>query len=227
MEIVDRAPASLTGTVTVSIAVSADSQAASTTEYTGSFDLEYSIGEDGSTLSLTDIEASTVRDSMTDRLRSGRLIETISGLEFSVEFEGRLESEELGGSFDFDTTTAYRGDRGSFPTAGELLLTATNSTARIRPSADPELDEHADYQVDSAGTGQYSDAVSVRWLDWISGSVFSWYPLIRELSIMPRIPFAWQSLNANYRLYSPRGGPLSLTYEWVVNGAVLMGATTG
>ena len=223
VKVVDRAPASLVGTVTISIAASADSQAASIGRYTGSYNLNYTINDDGSTLSLTDIEASTVRDSMTDRLQSGRLVETISDLEFSVEFAGRLESEELDGSFDFDTTTAFGGDRGSFPTAGELLLTATNSTTRIRPSADPELDEHADHQVDPVGTGQYSDAVSVRWLDWISGSVFSWYPLIREMSIEPRIPFAWESLRANYWLYNPRGGSLSLTYEWVVNGAVLAG----
>ena len=222
-EAVYQSLASLTGTVTVSVAASADAQAASTTGYNGSFDLNHTVTDDGSTLSLTNVEASTVRDGATDRLQSGSLNETINGSEFSVGFMGRVASDEVEGSFDFGTPTAFGGDLGCFPTTGELLLTATNSTARVTPSSNPDLSAHADHQFDSDGTGQYSEAVSVPWLDWITGSVFRWYPLIRELSIEPRNPYASDSLRAVYRLYNHCGGPFSLENVWVVNGSVLDG----
>ncbi len=218
---------SLSGSITFSIKASAQSDAATIAGYMGSFSLDHMKTADETTLSMTDIEASMVMGGMTDRLESGRLQESITGLDYLVEFAGSLESDELGGTFDFETGTAFGGSLGSFPTAGELMLLATNSSARVTPSANPELHEHADYQVDPGRTGQYSEAVSVRWLDWISGSLFRWYPLIRGLSIVPRHPDSRNSLSADFRIYSPQGGSVSITYEWRVNGSVLLGQTSG
>ena len=212
-------PLSLTGTVTFSIAASAESGTASIAEYTGSFGLDYTKSGDDTTLSLTNIEASRVIGDMTDRLESGRLQESIAGLDYTVEFAGRLESDELDGAFDFETGTAFADSLGSFPTVGELTLTATNSNARVTPSSSADLDEHADYQVDSGGTGQYSEAVSVPWNDWISGSLFRWYPLIRGLAIVPRNPGTSDRLRAVFRTYAPQGERVSTTYEWTVNGS--------
>ena len=227
VDVLDRKLSSLSATVTVSVSAADDSDAASIAGYTGSFSLHYTRDGEAAALTLTEMEASKVSGSMTERLVSARLEEAIRDPEYSVEFSGRLESDEVGGSFNFETATPFGGDRGGFPTGGELVLTAESSAARVIPSSNADLDEHADYQVDATGTGQYSDAVSVRWRDWISGSLFSWYPLIRELSTEPRRPDATQSLRAIYRLYNPRGGSLSLTYEWLVNGSELAGRTDG
>ena len=219
-------PLSLSGSVTFSTTASPESDSSSAAEYTGSYSLEYTRSGDDTTLSLTNIEASRVMGGMTDRVESGRLQESITGLDYSVEFAGRVESDELGGAFDFETGTAFGGSLGSFPTAGELTLTATNSAARVTPSSSADLDEHANHQVDSGGTGEYSDAVSVRWLDWISGSLFRWYPLIRGLSIMPRNPGTLQSLRVVFRTYAPQGEHVSTTYEWLVNGSVQVDRTS-
>ena len=190
------------------------STAAVTVESEGAFELDYRTAAAGSSWSLTGMSVTSAPDGMTDRLTGGVLRSTITNRDFSVEFNGRLQSESLGGSLDFRTETAFSASLGSFPTAGEMRLEAENSAASIAPSTDTMQADQAAWRVDTAGSGQFSDAVSVPWRDWIAGSLFNWYPLIRSLVIEPRRPVTTDSLIAVADIYNPQQRQLSVTFEW-------------
>ena len=69
-------------------------------------------------------------------------------------------------------------------------------------------------------TGQFSDPVSVPWLDWIAGSLFNWYGFIRNLIIEPRRPVTTDSLSAVADIYNPQQKQLSFTYQWLIGNHV-------
>ncbi len=223
IDVPDSVSISFSGDVTVSVTAAADPGGATVSEYRATFRLDYTRSADDTSLSLTEVEASAVSGVVMVRLQSGNLQETINGLDHSVEFSGRVESDSLGGSFDVETPTAFAGSLGGFPSAGELRLSTDNSSARITPATSPDLDEHAAYQVDANGSGEFSDAVTARWRDWVSGSLFGWYPLLRGLTILPRNPVTSDPLRANFRLHHSTPGFFELDVEWSINGAVQAG----
>ena len=193
---------SLVGSVNFSLAAAPESSA-DAIESEGSLKLDYTVAEASKTLDLAEIETSATSNGQTDELTEGRLEEVIVDLKYTVDFSGHLDA--LGGMFDFETEVAFSGRLGSFPTNGELELDAENSSVSVKPSANPELEEHADYRIDTAGTGQYGAAEAVRWLDLMSGSLFNWYSLINALYIDPPHPFTTNSLIAVPIIYNPQG----------------------
>ena len=209
---------SLVGSVNFSLAAAPESSA-DAIESEGSLKLDYTVAEASKTLDLAEIETSATSNGQTDELTEGRLEEVIVDLKYTVDFSGHLDA--LGGMFDFETEVAFSGRLGSFPTNGELELDAENSSVSVKPSANPELEEHADYRIDTAGTGQYGAAEAVRWLDLMSGSLFNWYSLINALYIDPPHPFTTNSLIAVPIIYNPQGNELSFDYEWKIDGQVV------
>ncbi len=225
IDVLDNSVTGLWGNVSFSIVPSAENADAAIARYTGSFALAYKNTGEDTALTIEEVQASKSIDGLTERLESGLLQEQFIEMDYSVRFDGRLQSDTLDGSFEFETATPFAGTSGGFPTAGELTLATADSRARIAPSANADLDEHADYQVDADGNGQYSDAVSVRWLDWMSGSLFRWYPLVRGLTILPRDPGTNHVLRADFSLSPTRRGLYSIAYEWRVNGSLQAGQT--
>ena len=197
---------------------------ADATESDVSLTLDYTVTEANTNMTLAGIETSGTRNGRTDELTEGRLDEDITDLRYTVDFAGQMDSDALGGVFDFETEVAFAGSLGSFPTNGELELDAGNSSVSVKPSDNPELEEHADYRVDTAGTGQLGAAETVRWLDLMSGSLFNWHPLIRELFLDPPNPLTTDSLIAVPIIYNPQGNDLSLDYEWRVDNQVFHSA---
>ena len=206
----------LSGSVEFSTAAAADS-GADGTDVEGSLELDYEAAETGATFALAEVETSMTRNGRTDALTEGRLEEVIADLRYTVDFAGHMDSNALGGVFDFETKTAFAGSLASFPNDGELELDAGNSGVLVKPSVDPELKEHADYQVDSGGTGQYGAAETVSWLDLMSGLLFNWYPLLRALFIDPPNPVTTDLLIAVPIIYNPQGKDLFLIYEWSID----------
>ena len=190
-------------------------------EFEGSLNLDHKVSEADKRLGLAEIETSATRNGRTDELTEGRLEEVIADLKYTVDFAGHMDSDVLEGVFDFETETTFAGSLGSFPTAGDLQLDAGNSSVSVKPSANPELKEHADYRIDTAGTGQYGAAEAVRWLDLMSGSLFNWHSLIRALFVDPPHPLTTASLIAVPLIYNPQGNELSLDYEWNIDDQVV------
>ena len=222
-EISDSEIVALAGSLDFSTTATAES-GADGTDVEGSLELNYEAAETGTTLTLAEVDTSVTSNGRTDGLTEGRLEEVIADSQFTVDFAGHMDSDALGGAFDFDTETAFAGSLGSFPTDGELELDAGNSGVLVKPSANTELKEHADYQIDTGGTGQYGAAETAPWLDLMSGSLFNWYPLLRALFIDPPNPLTTDSLIAVPIIYNPQGNDLSLDYEWRVDNQVFHSA---
>ena len=222
-EISDSEIVALAGSLDFSTTAAAES-GADGTDVEGSLELNYEAAETGTTLTLAEVDTSVTSNGRTDGLTEGRLEEVIADSQFTVDFAGHMDSDALGGAFDFDTETAFAGSLGSFPTDGELELDAVNSGVLVKPSANTELKEHADFQIDTGGTGQYGAAETAPWLDLMSGSLFNWYPLLRALFIDPPNPLTTDSLIAVPIIYNPQGNDLSLDYEWRVDNQVFHSA---
>ena len=218
-EISDSEIVALVGSLDFSTTAAAES-GADGTDVEGSLELNYEAAETGTTLTLAKVDTSVTSNGRTDGLTEGRLEEVIADLQLTVDFAGHMDSDALGGVFDFETETAFAGSLGSFPTDGELELDAGNSGVLVKPSANAQLKEHADYQIDTGGTGQYGAAETAPWLDLMSGSLFNWYPLLRALFIDPPNPLTTDSLIAVPIIYNPQGNDLSLDYEWRVDNQV-------
>ena len=215
--IVDSAIASLAGRLSYSRVPVGQTAASGPEDNRGSFTLDYRRTDTGSTRSHTGIDMSLSTGGMTDRLTGGDLQNVIAGLQYNVEFEGRIQIDSLDGSFGFRTTTPFSGQLGDFPTTGELRLETQDSAAVVAPAADVDVaNQHAAYRVDTTGTGQFSDPVSVPWVDWIAGSLFNWHGFIRNLIIEPRRPVTTDSLSAVADFYNPQQKQLSFTYEWLI-----------
>ena len=211
---------SLDGNVT--FAASAVTETGTVSETNGSFHLNHMAGDSATTVSLTGVTVSSQHNRGAESLDSGRLNSQVADLEYELTIDGDMQSDSLGGSFSFETNSAFSGILGEFPVSGELELDAGNSRVRVTPSAVSGRTEHADYRVAASGGGEYGDAVTVSWRDWITGTLFNWYPLILGLLIEPPEPITTDPLHAVASTYNPQGQELSLHFEWTVGEDVIV-----
>ncbi|MDE0006447.1 MAG: FG-GAP-like repeat-containing protein [Rhodospirillaceae bacterium] len=215
----DETRVSISGTVT--FATPADARAGGQDGAEGSFRLDYRRDESGTMTSLSEVAVTLEDGRGEDALDNGRIETTVSEIEYGVEFDGHVRSESLGGAFDAETVVPFAGVPGDFPTAGTVELAAYRSRVRIGPSTAPGNTEHADVRVDAEGTGAYGGAATIAWLDWISGTIFHWYPLIRNFHVVPIAPRTDDALEAVADIYDPQDKAIVFVHEWRIGGDVV------
>jgi hypothetical protein len=144
-----------------------------------------------------------------------------------VTIAGSVQSDRIGGSFNIATVSPLSGTLTSFPSAGELRMTAGASRVRIVPAipAGPELE----YAVDVTGSGQYAPARRAHWLALLGGQIFGVAPNVRPritgLTLLPASPNAGDTLQASYSALDPDGPAQNITFQWRRNGELLAGQT--
>lgn len=189
----------------------------------GEFDLVHSRRPTRS-WSLTNTSVTRAYDDATKHSVSDTRIEkAISGRRYTIEIEGELESDRLGGSFSFETREALSGVDGRFPKAGTFGLDADSSAVRVMPSSDPVLvREHAEYQVDADGTGQFGTRTVVRWRLIMVGALVNLLPNqpheLTNVRISPEEPDTTDELKVTYDISNPDNDELLTTIEWFRNG---------
>ena len=168
-------------------------------------------------------------DGTTDRMSATSVEKVVRGLRhYTIAIDGNLESGGLGGSFSFQTTEEFSGVRGRFPKAGVFELNADTSAVRVMPSSDPALvREHAEYQVDVNGTGQFGTRTTVRWRSFMGGALVNLAPNrpheLTSVRIVPNDPDTTDELNVRYGVSNPDNDDLVTTIEWLRNGSRIDG----
>lgn len=168
-------------------------------------------------------------DGTTDRMSANSVEkEVVDFRDYPIAIDGNLESGSLGGSFSFQTTEEFSGVRGRFPKGGALKLDAVTSAVRVMPSSDPALvREHAEYQVDPNGSGQFGSKTTVRWRSLMGGGLVNMAPNraheLTNVRILPDGPDTTAELNIAYEVSNPDNDELVTTIEWLRNGSRIDG----
>ena len=147
---------------------------------------------------------------------------------YSALFEGTadIESDDLNGRLTFRTEQVFEGDDDRYPTAGMLVLVGDDSEVQVTPSADQELvADHADYRVDTDGTGQYGERSSVLWRQWFDGSLFghpNTRPTIESLHIEPAHAVTTDVLKRVYAVNDLDGDRVHSSFRWFRDGTPIV-----
>lgn len=163
-------------------------------------------------------------DGTTDRMSATSVEKVVVDFRnYTIAIDGDLESGSLGGSFSLRTTEEFSGVRGRFPKEGVFELDADTSAVRVMPSSDPALvREHAEYQVDPNGTGQFGSKTTVRWRSLMGGGLVNLAPNraheLTNVRILPDGPDTTDELNVAYEVSNPDDDELLTTIEWLRNG---------
>ena len=197
-------------------------------EMNGAFALEYSYSTTES-WSLTDMSVTSSIAQLGGRTTAAGIEKTIvDGQHYSIDANGQTESDDLGGSLQFSTMQSFTGIKGRFPRDGSFVLSAGDSRIRVMPASDRELArEHAQYEVDATGTGQYGSATRIRWDAFLSGLLVDLAPnephTVTGVRITPEEPDTTDDLTVAFEVSNPDRDELFVTYEWRRNGQLLDG----
>ena len=197
-------------------------------EMNGAFALNYSYSTTES-WSLTDVSVTSSIVQLGGRTTATAIEKTIAdGRHYSIDANGQTDSDDLGGSFQFSTMRSFTGVRGRFPKEGSFILSAGDSRIRVMPAKDRELArEHAQYEIDATGTGQYGSATMIRWDSFLSGLLVDLTPnephTLTSVSITPERPDTMDDLAVAFEVSNPDRDELFVTFEWRRNGRLLDG----
>ena len=209
----------LTGRVEFSLATSAG-------EIDGTFALTYSAAS-ARAWSLTDVTVESSITELTGSTSATRIEKTVVDFRtYAIDADGRTESDRLGGTVRFSSESSFSGIQGRFPKEGAILLSASESRIRVTPSTDRELvREHAQYHVDTSGSGEYGPATTVRWDSFLSGLLVNLTPNepheLVDVRIIPEAPDTTDDLTVAYEVSNPDNDDLLVDYEWRRNGRLL------
>jgi hypothetical protein len=194
----------------------------------GAFDVSLTYMQPDFTWRLANVVVAVTQAGTTQTVRvtSSEITFTPTGYAFSVT-GGSVDSEHLGGSYTFATTTAFTSARRRLPSAGELLLTASaGSRARVTPPATPgNVEEAVEYAVSAAGSTTFASTQQTMWTAIIRGGLFGWAPnvapTLTNLLIQPSNPSPGANLWVSYFAQDANGDPLETTIEWRRDGTVV------
>ena len=196
---------------------------------TGNFDLVMAPDAGGVRWSIANLSLTRATSSGSDSITAASTERTVAaaGSAYRVTLAGVVQSDRIGGSFNVATVTPLSGTLGSFPTTGELRMTAGSSHVRIGPAV-PAGSELA-YAVDATGSGQYAAEKRAHWLALLGGPIFGVAPNMRprltNLTLLPASPNAGDTLQASYTALDPDGPAQNSTFQCRRNGELLAGET--
>ncbi|MYJ94511.1 MAG: VCBS repeat-containing protein [Proteobacteria bacterium] len=189
----------------------------------------------------------TVEDSMTgggpmsDRATGLNVTSTTGGSdEYEIAIDGQMDSDSLGGRFDFDTREPFIGARGNHPDQGIVRMTGVGSWVEFTANTDPYHSRRvANFQVAADATGGPGERIFVSWRRLSAGLLFSVVspfdpaedgpfnqaPYIRELSLEPQSPGTMDPVTVVVDVLDPERSALEITYVWYRNGEQLAGQT--
>ena len=190
-------------------------------------------------ITRTDDTTLNAPDASTDHVTNLSVVSVIqrSG-EYDVSISGRLESDRIEGTLDFDTPASYKGVWGNYPDEGFVQMLGAESSVDFAANADPYFQrEVANYRVSPADPDVSDRSRRVLWervLDSALFGVFERYvfrgdtdprfdqaPYIAEIDFRPQAPKTTDDLDPFVHAEDPEGATLELTYAWYLNGELI------
>jgi hypothetical protein len=185
-------------------------------------------------LESTDVQL-TVSGFFTERIIDGTLIESYDGSGgYRITLAGTADSTNLGGRFTYRTQPYLEGSLEQVPSSGYFYVEGRNGSAARISTSDVALATVL-FELDSVGNGQFL-AFTENWTAFSDGGLFGfsygalggdnvWIPEMTDLSISPARPAVGDDLVAVFAYRDLDGNPLTITYEWSINGALVTSAT--
>ena len=195
----------------------------------------------GAEVTLTVEDSASAEGPMSDRTTGLNVTATTGANDaYEIAIDGRMESDALGGIFDFETRESFAGARGNHPDGGALRMTGVNSWVEFTANADPYHSRRvANFLVAADAAAGAGERKFVSWRRLSEGVLFSVLspfdpaedgpfnqaPYIREVSIEPRSPGTMDPVTAVVDVLDPERSALQITYAWYRNGELLAGQT--